>query len=73
MNALAVQNPRHKCDWEAGTIITDKKIVADNTDLTIIIIIILYVDVCACVLYRTYTPYQSYIIPSRSSALIKIT
>ena len=28
MNALIVQNPRHKCDWETG-MITDKKIIAD--------------------------------------------
>ena len=26
MNALAVQNPRHKCDWETGTII--KQLIA---------------------------------------------
>ena len=38
VNALAVQNPHHKCDWETGTIITDKKIIANNTDLTIIIL-----------------------------------
>ena len=30
MNALAVQNPYHKCDWETR-MITDKKIIADNT------------------------------------------
>ena len=62
--------------WEAETIITDKKMVADNTDLTIIIIIILRLYyICACMLheYRTYTPYQSYVIPSRSSALMKFT
>ena len=23
--------PQHKCDWETGTIITDKKIIADLT------------------------------------------
>ena len=40
--------------WEAETIITDKKMVADNTDLTIIIIIILrlyYICACMCVCY----------------------
>ena len=28
MNALTVQNPRHKCDWETR-MATDKKIIAD--------------------------------------------
>ena len=32
MNALTVQNPRHKCDWETK-ITTDKKIIADYTRL----------------------------------------
>ena len=36
MNVMAVQNRCHKCDLETGTIITEKKIIADNTDLTII-------------------------------------
>ena len=30
MNALTVQNPGHKCDWETRMMITDKKITADN-------------------------------------------
>ena len=30
MNALTVQNPRHKCDWETR-MTTDKKIIADYT------------------------------------------
>ena len=30
INALTVQNPHHKCDWETR-MITDKKIIADNT------------------------------------------
>ena len=30
-NAPAVQNPRHTLDWETRIIITDKKIIADNT------------------------------------------
>ena len=32
MNALTVQNPRHKCDWETR-MTTDKKINADYTRL----------------------------------------
>ena len=30
MNALTVQNSRHKCDWETR-MTTDKKIIADYT------------------------------------------
>ena len=30
MNALTVQNPGHKCDWEIRMII-DEKIIADTT------------------------------------------
>ena len=30
MNALAVQNPRHKCGWETR-MTTDKKVIADYT------------------------------------------
>ena len=30
MNALKMQNPRHKCDWETR-MTTDKKIIADYT------------------------------------------
>ena len=30
MNPLAVQNPRHKCDWETR-MTTDKTIIADYT------------------------------------------
>ena len=51
MNALAVQNTRYKCDWETGTIITGEKIIADNMDLTVIIIITLRLYyICACML-----------------------
>ena len=57
MNVFAVQNPHHECDWETGTIITDMKIIADNIDLTIIIIMILrlyYIRACmwVCVIYN---------------------
>ena len=55
MNALTVQNPLHKCDWETG-MTTDKKIVADcnndyYTEIIIIILKILYR--CLCVLQLT--------------------
>ena len=51
MNPLAVQNTRYKCDWETGTIITGEKIIADNMDLTVIIIITLRLYyICACML-----------------------
>ena len=30
INALIVQNPRHKCEWET-TMTTDKKIIAEYT------------------------------------------
>ena len=32
MNALTVQNPCHKCDWETR-MTTDKKIIANYTRL----------------------------------------
>ena len=59
MNALTVQNPCHKCDWETR-MTTDKKIIAEHTYVldcnndyyTEIIIIILIL--CVCV--TTYTP-----------------
>ena len=64
MNALAVQNPRHKCDWVTRTI-TDKKINNCGQYLTIIIIIILrlyYMCVCVCYIQLKFQYY--YIIPS---------
>ena len=39
MNALTVQNPRHKCDWETRKT-TDKKIIANYIYLTVIMIIL---------------------------------
>ena len=51
MNALAVQNPRHKCDWET---LFDKHTILDcnnNNCYYYTEIIILYV--CVCVLQLT--------------------
>ena len=60
MNALTVQNPCHKFDWETR-MTTDKKIIADydcnndyyNCYTEIIIIILIHVYVCVRV--TTYT------------------
>ena len=78
MNALAVQNPRHKCDQEKITIITDKKIIADNTDLTVVIIIMILrlyyicVCICVCVIYNLHSIPVLHNSQYRNSALIKI-
>ena len=63
MNALTVQNPCHKCDWETR-MTTDKKIIADyrifdcNNDYYTEIIIIILIQLCVCVLVLRLQSWQ---------------
>ena len=47
INALTVQNPRHKCDWETR-MTAGKKIIADCTNDY-------YTYVCVCVCYNLHS------------------
>ena len=61
MNALIVQKPCHKCDWETR-MIADKKIIADSNN-NYYTEIILYT--CMYVCYNLHsTSYLEYTIPS---------
>ena len=52
MNALTVQNPHHKCDWET------RMTTENNCRLYLTVIIIIYytyIYVCVCVCYNLHS------------------